>query len=236
VTATNSGGTAAAEFRLTVAATSRAPVALTAPSLSGTGRIGSALTADPGTWDGEPAPSLDLRWQRDGADIPGTTGASYVPVAADDLRAIRCVVRATNAEGTAEAATAAIVVAHATPVRTGTLPDLSLVQDSGAQTVNAAAVFSGAALAFGVTGAGATVETATGAVSVPTDRTLDGATVTVTATNSGGSAEAAFRVDVTAPQAPAGPQFSANSTLGYRILSEAELVPGAFAPEMWEIV
>jgi hypothetical protein len=102
--------------------------------------------------------------------------------------------------------------------------------------VNAAGVFAGAALVFGVTGAGATVVAQTGAVSIPTDRVLDGATVTVTATNSGGTAEASFRVDVTAPQAPAGPQFSAGSTLGYRVLSEAELVPGVFAPEMWEIV
>jgi hypothetical protein len=236
VTATNSGGTAVAEFRLTVAAARRAPVLLTAPSLAGTGRIGTPLVADPGTWDGEPVPSLALRWQRDGVDIPGATGASYVPVTADDLRAIRCVVRATNVEGTAEAATAAVTVTHAAPARTGTLADLSLVQDSGPRTVNAAAVFAGTALVFGVTGAGATVVAQTGAVSIPTDRVLDGATVTVTATNSGGTAEAAFRVDVTAPQAPAGPQFSAGSTLGYRILSEAELVPGIFAPEMWEIV
>jgi hypothetical protein len=236
VTATNSGGSAVAEFRLTVVAARRAPRLLTAPSLAGAGRIGTPLVADPGAWDGEPAPSLALRWQRDGTDIPGATGASYVPVPADDLRAIRCVVRATNAEGTAEATTAAITATHAAPARTGTLPDLSLVQDSGPRTVNAAAVFTGAALVFGVTGAGATVVAQTGAVSIPTDRVLDGATVTVTATNSGGTAEASFRVDVTAPQAPAGLQFSVGSTLGYRVLSEAELVPGIFAPEMWEIV
>jgi hypothetical protein len=213
-----------------------APVLLRAPQLSGSGRMGTALTADPGLWSGTPAPSLTLNWQRDGADIPGASGTGYVPGPADDLRAIRCRVTATNAAGTASAVTAAVTAIHVAPVRSGTLPDLSLVQDSGPQIVNAAAAFAGAALVFGASGAGATVVAQTGAVSIPTDRVLDGATVTVTATNSGGTAEASFRVDVTASQAPAGPQFSADSTLGYRVLSEAELVPGIFAPEMWEIV
>ena len=48
-----------------------APALLSAPYLSGDGRIGAILTTDPGLWSGTPAPSLALNWQRDGAG-PGT--------------------------------------------------------------------------------------------------------------------------------------------------------------------
>lgn len=196
VTATNSGGSAAAEFRLTVATARRTPRLLTAPSLSGAGQIGTPLVADPGTWDGEPAPSLALRWQRDGTDIPGATGTSYVPVPADDLRAIRCVVRATNAEGTAEAATAAASVAYVAPVQTGALSDLVFERGTGLQMVPTAHGFAGANLRFYISGASASIDPITGIIALPTDELLASTIITVRAENSGGSASAAFQVSV----------------------------------------
>jgi hypothetical protein len=51
------------------------------PTVSGTARVGSTLSASPGTWS--PAPRLSYQWLRNGAAIPGATGATYQPTAAD---------------------------------------------------------------------------------------------------------------------------------------------------------
>ena len=104
-----------------------APTVATAPKLSGTGKIGAAVSVDAGAWDGKPAPSTALQWRRDGADIAGATGASYTPVAADDRAALTCRVTATNAAGSQSATTAAVQVSYPAPVASGTLPDLELV-------------------------------------------------------------------------------------------------------------
>lgn len=62
----------------TAAATLTAPV----PSVTGTAKVGSRLTAVPGTWG--PAPvALRYQWLRSGLAIPGATGASYVGSPAD---------------------------------------------------------------------------------------------------------------------------------------------------------
>jgi hypothetical protein len=52
------------------------------PTVSGTSRVGSTLTATGGTW--APAPvTLSLQWLRDGAPIAGATKSTYSLVAAD---------------------------------------------------------------------------------------------------------------------------------------------------------
>src|SRR5690606_3325018 len=72
---------------------------------------------------------------------------------------------------------------------------------SGVQTVAAGADFTGENLSFAVTGAGATIDARTGLVSIPTDKAVQAA-VTVTATNSGGSATSSFQVTVEAEGIP----------------------------------
>lgn len=53
-----------------------------APTISGSAKVGSTLTANPRTWI--PAPTgFGYQWRRDGANISGATGASYQVVAAD---------------------------------------------------------------------------------------------------------------------------------------------------------
>ena len=42
-------------FKLTLAAAEDAPAVVTAPKLSGNGKIGLAVTVDAGTWSGQPA-------------------------------------------------------------------------------------------------------------------------------------------------------------------------------------
>ncbi|MSW52898.1 MAG: hypothetical protein F2817_18675 [Actinobacteria bacterium] len=84
-----------------------APVSTTAPTLSGTPRVGVSLSSSLGGWQGTAPITFTRRWQRcdatgDGCtDVAGATGTSYVPVAADVDRRLRVVVTATNEKGTA---------------------------------------------------------------------------------------------------------------------------------------
>ena len=175
-----------------------APAMLAAPGLSGPALVGAALRVDPGVWGGVPAPAVTPRWRRNGVDVPGATALDYVPGAADDGAELRCAVTASNASGTASAVTEAVRVVHPAPVAAGALADLVLDQGQGARTLDASLAFTGAALVFGVSGAGATVDPATGLVSIPLGAPRAAETVTVTATNSGGSASVSFAVTIVA--------------------------------------
>jgi subtilisin family serine protease len=82
---------------LTVESGQGAPVATTAPSISGDPRVGKKLTADPGVWD--PADvSIAYQWLRDGQPIEGATGQQYRVVKADSGTTLSVRVTAT-AEG-----------------------------------------------------------------------------------------------------------------------------------------
>jgi hypothetical protein len=87
-----------------------APVLIGAPMLSGTGRIGSEVTLDPGQWGGQPAPNLAFAWFRNGDPIPDEKGRAYVPSPVDEGAALTCRVTASNAGGSAEAETAPLTV------------------------------------------------------------------------------------------------------------------------------
>ena len=117
----------------------------------------------------------------------GSAAASSPPRPADD-RALGAPV------------TAARAVTHA-PVAKGRLLEEVFDLGSGVQAVVAGSDFTGEGLCFAVSGAGATIDAATGLVSIPTDRALQ-ATVTVTATNQGGSASSIFQVTVEAEDIP----------------------------------
>lgn len=80
-----------------------APVNTVAPAISGTAATGSTLSVSTGTWTGVPSPTFSYQWQNNGSNIPGATLASYVPVEADEGDNIRCVVTATNSQGSASA-------------------------------------------------------------------------------------------------------------------------------------
>jgi hypothetical protein len=72
VTVSASDGSDAATSLPTAPVTAGTLGAVT-PTLSGTARIGSTLTAAPGTWTPSPV-TLTYRWKANGVDIPGATG------------------------------------------------------------------------------------------------------------------------------------------------------------------
>lgn len=175
-----------------------APTCVTGPACGGTGKIGAAVTVNPGAWSGEPAPELAFAWFRNDAPIEGATGASYTPTPADDRAELTCRVTARNAAGLAFADSAALRVTYEAPVATDRLADEIFDADNGVQLVPTALGFIGENLTFGVTGAGATIDPATGVLSIATETPRTSETVTVTANNSGGSALNGFLVTVEA--------------------------------------
>ena len=207
VTATNAVGGTVGRLRLTLAAEAdvaaeTAPVLVASPVIAGAaagkGVIGTPVTLDPGTWDGVPAPELAIAWLLAGAVVEGATGPSYTPVAADEGKALSARVTAANAAGAASAETAAVAIVHAMPTAAAPLADVGVDAGAAPVAVAAAAAFAGAALTFAVNGKGATIDSASGVVTIATDQLLDGERITVTATNSGGSASVSFVATVRA--------------------------------------
>jgi hypothetical protein len=60
-TKTNSAGTVSVWSQAT-ATTNQPPTVVSDPTISGTASFGSTLTADPGTWQGFPTPTLSYQW------------------------------------------------------------------------------------------------------------------------------------------------------------------------------
>lgn len=200
------------------------PVLLLAPFLMGTGRVGEPVVLEPGLWTG--APALAFQWCRNGVAIPGATVASYRPGTADDGQALTCRVTAATATGRLETVTAALSVTHVPPVAVGALEEEILDQGTGVWTVPAAPAFRGLGLRFSVTGAGASVDAATGVVSLATD-VARATTVAVTATNSGGAATVSFRVTIEAAEGPKTPLALGAS--GWSVPATVEVSPSRYA-------
>jgi lysozyme len=98
------------------------PAAYPAPVLSGAPAVGTPIQTTDGTWTGTRPIAIAHQWQRCSAagascrSIPGATGTSYTPVAADYGKTLRAVVRAANALGaTSAASTPSPAVADHTP-------------------------------------------------------------------------------------------------------------------------
>lgn len=124
VTASNADGSSSTRSEPSnVVRSNAAPVTNTArPTITGTARVGEQLSADPGTWSGDPT-SYTYQWQRCDIDAvtcidtPGATGQTYGVRGFDVGFRLRVTVTAHKNEltGTANAGTTE-VVQPATPV------------------------------------------------------------------------------------------------------------------------
>ncbi len=92
------------------------PKNVSKPTISGIAKRGSALTANRGTWSGNPAPTFTYQWQRcnsAGAScvrIAGATAIRRTLATADKGRRLRVAVTARNAAGSAAATSAATAI------------------------------------------------------------------------------------------------------------------------------
>ncbi|HET9069180.1 MAG TPA: hypothetical protein VFN28_11095, partial [Amaricoccus sp.] len=214
LTGRDAAGQPVSRFRPGPDAADAAPAVVLAPGLGTAPQVGVPVAVLPGGWRG--APALGLAWLRDGAAIPGATGLTYRPEPADDGRLLAVRVTATNALGTTVAETPASRVVRPAPVAARPLADVTADLGGAAITVAAAAAFDGAGLTFAVSGAGATIDSATGVVTISTGTLLTQERITVTATNSGGSAASGFSLTVR-PSLPAvvtAPALSGTGRIG----------------------
>jgi hypothetical protein len=122
VTGTNTVGSASASSGTAlISAGGSAPVNTVAPTRSGgLNTIGDTITAtSDGTWTGTPTPTLVRNWQRNGVDIAGETGTTYVLAVADGGQNVRFRVTGSNASGSATGYCADLAVtAAAAPANT----------------------------------------------------------------------------------------------------------------------
>lgn len=133
VTAVNADGATNARSAATavVTPTAGAPQNTARPSITGEATVGEELTADPGTWTGNP--TFAHQWQRCDADgsnclnVTGATGQTYGVRIADLGFRLRVAVTGRNAQGTATANSGlTAIVGPAAPI-TNTRPTLVIV-------------------------------------------------------------------------------------------------------------
>ena len=94
------------------------------PTITGTAKVGSVLTATPGTWG--PAPvTLAYQWKRAGVAIPGATASTYTLTGSDYAKAITVTVTGTKSTYTTVAKTSAATAAVAAGTLTAPTPTIS---------------------------------------------------------------------------------------------------------------
>ncbi len=136
VTATNADGSSSAQSNETTvvapAISDAGPKNTSAPTISGTSKVGQELTANEGSWSGNPT-AYSYQWQRCDADVAscsnvvGATGRTYGVRLADLGYRLRVAVTARNAKGSATANSAiTAVVAPAVSV-TNRRPTIAIV-------------------------------------------------------------------------------------------------------------
>ena len=198
------------------------PANTSLPTVSGTAREGSTLTASPGTWTGSPT-TFGYQWRRCNtsggscADIPGATGTTLVLTHADAGSAIRVLVTATNAGGSASASSAATeTVIPAGPPANVSPPTISGTVQDGQLLSATTGSWSGSPTSYAyawqrcdASGSGCAPLSGADEATYELDEDDIGSTmrVLVTATNAGGSAGAVSAA--TAPVLPAAPTNTA---------------------------
>ncbi|PVZ54249.1 hypothetical protein C9424_15745, partial [Arthrobacter sp. H-02-3] len=111
VTGTKTGYTTTAKTSTVTTAVTPGTLTAPVPTITGTAKVGSTLTAVPGTWG--PAPvTLAYQWKAGGVAITGATAATYKPVAANIGKTITVTVTGTKTgyTTTAKTSTATAVV------------------------------------------------------------------------------------------------------------------------------
>jgi len=133
VTAVNADGATVARSEPTAVVTSsQGPRNTARPTITGDPQVGEALTANDGTWTGNPT-AFAYQWQRCDVDaivcgnVPGATGKTYGVRAADVGFRIRVEVTARNSAGIGSATSAATgIVVPSTPI-TNARPTISII-------------------------------------------------------------------------------------------------------------
>ncbi len=182
----NDGGTITPSYQVTVSGL------VSNPEYGQTAQIGTPLIATAHGFSDAAPGSIGWQWRNGSGDITGATDASYTPVESDDLQTIYPV--AYPADTYAAKPGPAHTVRFAPAVSLGGLSDVTYSENTGTKSVPAATAFSGSGLKYSVETnvSDLTIDEVTGEISIPTNSGPQSDMVTVTASNSGGSATASF--------------------------------------------
>ncbi|MFW5473106.1 carboxypeptidase regulatory-like domain-containing protein [Knoellia sp. CPCC 206450] len=201
------------------------------PTITGTAKAGSVLTAVPGTWG--PAPvTLAYQWKRAGVAITGATASTYALTGSDTGKAITVTVTGTKSGYATAAKTSAATAAVAAGTLTAPTPTISGTKTVGYTLTAVPGTWGPApvALAYqwfrsGVAITGATASTYT-LTTTDQGKTL---TVRVTGSKTGWTSAAKTSAATTtvlgALTAPT-PTISGTRTVGYTLTA----VPGTWGP------
>ena len=126
VTGSKTGYTTISRTSAATSAVAVGSLARSTPIITGTAKVGSTLTADPGVWGPSPV-TLKYQWYRSGVAIIGANAATYKPTATDVKATLTVKVTGSKTGYTTisrtSAATSAVAVgslARSTPIITGT--------------------------------------------------------------------------------------------------------------------
>jgi hypothetical protein len=191
VVATNAGGSGApATSAATSTVAAAVPVNMVLPAISGNAQVGQTLTATNGTWTNSPT-SFTYQWNRAGTPIGGATASTYVPAAADVGNTLTVSVVAANSGGssspTTSSATSSII--DIIPANSS-LPTISGTAQVG-QTLTATTgtwTHNPTSFTYQWNRGGTPIGGATASIYIPVATDVGNTlTVSVVATNSGGS-------------------------------------------------
>jgi hypothetical protein len=136
VTATNADGSGIARSAQTApvvsVTSSAAPKNTSPPTISGTAKVGQTLTANDGSWSGNPT-SYTYQWQRCDADVAvctdvaGATGKTYSVTIASLGYRLRVRVTAHNAKGTGTATSAITAIVQPAVAITNHRPSIVIL-------------------------------------------------------------------------------------------------------------
>ena len=212
VRGSNGQGSADSAFTLTVQVTQLDFAATISgltqnPTHGLSAQSGVQIVAAAGGYSGVAPQSVSFQWATvESGDISGATQAEFTPSAMTyDGEALFC--RITPA-GYPAKNTPSYAIRHAPPVAAGALWDEIADLGSGPEKFDVSHDFTGLNLVFSVAGPGVTIEPATGLLTIQTDAAVPGATVTVTATNSGGVVQSSFLLTVEAGDLGPGPYLA----------------------------
>lgn len=201
----NGAGAWSPEASTTTTTAAVAPIISGVPTITGTARVGETLSVTAATVSGNPAPTRTWQWLRDDAAISGATSDSYTQVVADEGAALSVRQTETNSEGSDSAVSAATSsVIHIAPAAAGGLADLTLTEDVAMAAVDVSGDFTGEDLTFTLAAssdalpAGLSLSTA-GILSGTPGAIASGLSIIARGTNSGGFADSAFSLGVSAP-------------------------------------
>ncbi|MDU9005949.1 hypothetical protein [Sedimentitalea todarodis] len=166
------------------------------PTYGPTAEIGVQLVASAQGFSGAAPATIAWQWRNSQGDIPGATDATYVPGVQDDLDAVYPVAFPSDTYPTM--AGAAYAVRFAPPTIQTPLDDLNVLAGSGDVNVATDSGFAGENLTYALAGdlSGLQIVANSGLATVATNGGVQSGSVSVSASNSGGTVTQDFVVTI----------------------------------------